>query len=1139
MTDALLPVATATMIVLGLLLFAVALSRFVAKRLALRPALARRKRADRKYYGQQLEARQMLDAAAASEAATLEGESITVGNVTYENVDMIALAKAIAETGTLFFGASWCPKCANQKEMFGDGAAYLPYVEASTPAHGQSTAGIIYNITAYPTWIFPDGTRLIDTQDLDVIIERSGVTIPQAEPLYFAEIPDQLNLKAGQSYHIALDGYSPQGYDLTYTVSTSSGDIQAQVLTGNRSMRITTNRFGPMEFYLFEDEANLATSRVIQLAESGFYDGTIFHRIIDGFVIQGGDAGSNPDGSGGSDLPEFDDVFDPDLRHNTTGMLSFAKPNYDDSNNSQFFITEGDQSHLDFNHSVFGFLTEGEAARQAISGTPSTSANGYRPTYDVALEKVEIFTDTENGVLRLKIPEALASGTVTVTVSDGHGYTLTRTFQVSAVTDTQNYNAFLDVIPDVTLNPGGSYTYQMTANSVDGDPVTFYTASTPPTGLTFSVNPTTGVLQINTSVSLAPGTYSIYVAVSDEVESPTTSILDYQQIMVYVGNNPVLNNDTINATEDQPITFNPLSNDTGGTGTLVPSSVQVLSQPANGELTIDRETGDFTFTPAKDFNGTVTFQYRVMNTLGLYGSPATVSLIVAPVNDEGKAYADFFYADPLGATLLPVLKNDDRGAVNEQNDALIISLPSLSTNAGGTVSVSGDQVQYIPANGFTGTDTFTYTIHDGEFTSTATVTVDVREVSNFSISAVTSPTETEVDGFVDSLPQSDAVIGEWDSFWLEVWVTPDGTGGNGITAASAQLNFDPTVYRASTLIIGEGFQNSGATTLSNNLGYVRLDATSSIDDFGVGGRVLLGRIKFVPVANGIDVASVGESLGVGFDHFLTSMTNVSLTVDGVGSVATPSFDTDVATKLVPMIYDLDDDGKVGLTDFSTYWQSYGNENASAFVDFDLSATASSDDYTLFLQAMGSRFDSLNNTFQMVSAVFDAVSSNLILAPIQAAVPVTQSLTQSVVEQVTGNLPNSVVSPSLTSDAQVVTIQIVDLDGSQLAKTVGNTIYLDHNAAGWGWFVDPTPQDSSEFQYDSESNRLIASAAASKIDLVSVLMHELGHIAGLAHSDEGLMSSVILPGERLLDLQSDPLDETFYIAAVDQFFSEDD
>ncbi|GIS58095.1 MAG: hypothetical protein CM1200mP2_03200 [Planctomycetaceae bacterium] len=119
--------------------------------------------------------------------------------------------------------------------------------------------------------------------------------------------------------------------------------MSAEVLSGNRSLRMQVDDFGVMTFELFESRAPRVTSRIIELVESGVYTDTIFHRVIDDFVLQGGD----PTGTGFGDptLADFDDQFHVDLQHNSTGLLSMAKTT-DDTNSSQFFITEGPSRHL-------------------------------------------------------------------------------------------------------------------------------------------------------------------------------------------------------------------------------------------------------------------------------------------------------------------------------------------------------------------------------------------------------------------------------------------------------------------------------------------------------------------------------------------------------------------------------------------------------------------------------------------------------------------------------------------------------------------------------------------------------------------------------------------------------------------------
>ncbi|MBN1909750.1 MAG: peptidylprolyl isomerase, partial [Pirellulales bacterium] len=90
---------------------------------------------------------------------------------------------------------------------------------------------------------------------------------------------------------------------------------------GNRSMRISVDGFGDMIFELFEQRVPETTARIIELANSGFYDDLTFHRIIESFMIQGGDPLGT--GSGGSGV-DFDDEFHPELRHSGAGVLSMA-----------------------------------------------------------------------------------------------------------------------------------------------------------------------------------------------------------------------------------------------------------------------------------------------------------------------------------------------------------------------------------------------------------------------------------------------------------------------------------------------------------------------------------------------------------------------------------------------------------------------------------------------------------------------------------------------------------------------------------------------------------------------------------------------------------------------------------------------
>jgi len=124
---------------------------------------------------------------------------------------------------------------------------------------------------------------------------------------------------------------------------------------------IETNR-GDLELALYPEYAPKTVNNFVFLAQEGFYDGVVFHRVINDFMIQGGDPTGT--GSGGPGYKFEDEVADNPLRHETAVIsMANAGPN---TNGSQFFITHSPQPHLDGKHTVFGKLVKGQEILNAI-----------------------------------------------------------------------------------------------------------------------------------------------------------------------------------------------------------------------------------------------------------------------------------------------------------------------------------------------------------------------------------------------------------------------------------------------------------------------------------------------------------------------------------------------------------------------------------------------------------------------------------------------------------------------------------------------------------------------------------------------------------------------------------------------------
>lgn len=163
--------------------------------------------------------------------------------------------------------------------------------------------------------------------------------------------------------------------------------------TDNQPIVVLETTQGPIEIVLYPDVAPKAVKNFIQHAKEGYFNGLVFHRVIKGFMIQGGDPKGN--GTGGESIygKSFEDEFSPKLTFDQPGMLAMANrgPN---TNGSQFFITTGKTAWLNNKHTIFGKVISGYENVQKIESTPVGAQD--RPSEDQKIIKVLIKKDLPN-----------------------------------------------------------------------------------------------------------------------------------------------------------------------------------------------------------------------------------------------------------------------------------------------------------------------------------------------------------------------------------------------------------------------------------------------------------------------------------------------------------------------------------------------------------------------------------------------------------------------------------------------------------------------------------------------------------------------------------------------------------------------
>jgi cyclophilin family peptidyl-prolyl cis-trans isomerase len=293
-----------------------------------------------------------------------------------------------------------------------------------------------------------------------LFIGSTALAAPVIDLIPNASIP------AGKSLIIPVTASSPNGRPLTFTAISSTNRITAEVKTNNpfwkltvvqtapanapgafstpfRGSIVTVTNIGDMLFMLFKEVAPRTVDVFSGLTSAGFYNSnTIFHRVVPGFVIQGGDPQTN--GLGGP-VFRYEDEFNTNALFSGHGQLALANSGKD-TDGSQFFVTYGPQRFLDLGYTLYGQLLRGFNVLTNVINTPTNGAS--RPFADVIITRASLVPDTTDTVICLDGTNRVGvSGTIKVIADDGAGGRTTNSFTATMVADAQNEPPILRAVP--------------------------------------------------------------------------------------------------------------------------------------------------------------------------------------------------------------------------------------------------------------------------------------------------------------------------------------------------------------------------------------------------------------------------------------------------------------------------------------------------------------------------------------------------------------------------------------------------------------------------------------------------------------------------------------------------------------------
>ncbi|SDF29238.1 CshA-type fibril repeat-containing protein, partial [Ulvibacter litoralis] len=538
---------------------------------------------------------------------------------------------------------------------------------------------------------------------------------------------------------------------------------------------------------------------------------------------------------------------------------------------------------------------------------------------------------------------------------------------------------------------GITYTDILANDTLNGSPVD-------PADVVITPN-TNGPLTVGTdgSVTVAPGTdpgtytvdYTVCeIAVPSNCDTVTITIVVDEPI----NNAPVAIDDSVTVNEDASVVIDVLGNDTDVDNNIDPTSVTIATQPANGTVSVDPITGEVTYTPDPDFNGTDSFEYTVCDE----GSPAlcdtaVVNVTVNPVNDPPVASSSEITVDeesvdnPLGLTAPTDLENDILTIT-------VSGLPALGTvtlangtpvNVGDILSASDLEglVYDAPADydGTTDPGDFTYSVTDGTNTVTGATNIIINPINDAPIALDDqSTTNPGVSVIIPVLTNDSDVDNNLDPALITI-VTPPANGTVSIDSITGEITYtpDPGFNNGTDTFVYQICDSDGLCDTATVSVVVPIsmfppvanpDNETTLEDITLMVDAASGLLSNDTDGNVADVLTVidfqigGVSYSLGVAHNIPGVG--MLTINGDGSYV---FDPDPDfTGAVPQVTYTIDDG-TGLTDSSTLDITVIPVNDPPVANDDL-GTITAEDTPVTVPTIGANDDDVDGTVNPSSII---------------------------------------------------------------------------------------------------------------------------------------------------------------------------